>query len=313
MAAVKPFRPLLASPAPDDLEKLRFPLFCSAKYDGVRAFVQQGVLLSRNLKPIRSLQLQGILGHSLLEGLDGELISGPPTAKNVFQRSQSLCAAGSQIGPEDRFYVFDQIDVELSFTERLRALSAIKKHIGGDFIHLVKQIRVRDTKELLEVEAEALANGFEGLMLRDPHGVYKLGRSTTKEGILLKLKRFEHDEAEVFGAYEQMENTNEAVLDERGYTKRSSYQSGKIGKGTLGGFHVKMVTGEFKGYAVDVGTFKNMTDDERQDLWNDWLKLGMKRFNKKHGLLRVKWQKVGSKDKPRFPIGDGWRSKDDMS
>lgn len=307
------FRPLLASPAPEDLEQLRFPLLVSAKYDGVRAFVRQGVLLSRNLKPIRSVQLQGLLGHSLLEGLDGELISGPPAAKDVFQRSQSLCAVGSQIGPEDRFYVFDQIDLERPFTERLKALTRLKRLVDGDFIHYVKQIRVRDVKELLEVETEALANGFEGLMLRDPDGLYKLGRSTTNEGILLKLKRFEHAEAEVLGAYEQLRNDNEATLDERGYTKRSSHQANKVGKGTLGGFHVRLLNGYFKGTTVDVGTFKNVTKADLQKLWNDWSQLGTKRFNARYGLLRVKYQISGSKDKPRFPVGDGWRSRSDMS
>ena len=310
---MKRFQPLLASPAPDNLNDLVFPLLTSAKYDGVRAFVQKGVLLSRNLKPIKNEQLQAMCNSELLEGLDGEIISGPPTTKDVFQQSQSLCSrADRHIGSYDRFYVFDVIDAERPFSERLRALQQRKKLLsGGDFVHFVKQIKVNDVKELLEVETLCLNEGFEGLMLRSVDGLYKYGRSTTKEGILLKLKRFAHDEAEVFGAYEQLENTNEATTDERGYKKRSSHKANMVGKGTLGGFHVKMLTGPFKGVACDVGT--GWTDAERVALWADWNKKGMRLFNKQMGMLRLKYQLIGSKDRPRFPIADGWRSKDDTS
>ena len=39
--------------------------------------------------------------------------------------------------------------------------------------------------------------GYEGLMLRDPNGIYKFGRSSVKENILLKVKEFMDDEAEI--------------------------------------------------------------------------------------------------------------------
>jgi hypothetical protein len=71
-------------------------------------------------------------------------------------------------------------------------------------------------------------------MLRDPNGPYKFGRSTRKEGYLLKLKRFCDSEAEVIGVVELMHNGNEAKTNALGRTERSTRKAGKTGMGVLG-------------------------------------------------------------------------------
>src|SRR5690606_1152285 len=97
---------------------------------------------------------------------------------------------------------------------------------------------------------------------RSIEGPYKQGRSTFKEGHLLKIKRFEDGEAEVVGVEEQMHNTNEATLDERGYTKRSTHKDGKVGAGVLGSLLVRDTkTGEEFG----IGT--GFTMEQRNNLW----------------------------------------------
>lgn len=322
------FQPLLASPAPDNLAELSYPVRVSPKYDGVRAFVVNGVLLSRKLKPIRNKRLQELLGRPEYEGLDGELVCGNPTARDVFQRSQSMCSKADGPTEDAIFFVFDKLcTVELPFAERLKEArqllgsNQVMHHELG--ISLIHHPVVKDVHQLEKVEADVLKAGFEGLMVRDPNGRYKLGRSTTKEGILLKVKRFNHDEAEIFGAFEQLQNNNEATVDERGYKKRSSAGRSKpgsvtdallasfTGKNTLGGFHVKMLNGPFKGVAVDVGT--GWTDEERKELWTEWNRLGFQKFKRRYPLMRVKHQLAGAKDKPRFPVFDGWRAKEDMS
>ena len=67
-----------------------------------------------------------------------------------------------------------------------------------------------------------------------PDGPYKCGRSTVREGYLLKLKRFADGEAVILGCCEQMHNANAAQQDAFGRTKRSSHKDNKIGKATLG-------------------------------------------------------------------------------
>ena len=63
------FKPMLAS----KLEGTpRFPVYASPKYDGIRALVINGVVVSRNMKPIPSKFVQE--NFSKFEGFDGELM-----------------------------------------------------------------------------------------------------------------------------------------------------------------------------------------------------------------------------------------------
>lgn len=310
----RPFQPLLAAQTPADVtrfihEQVRYPVLASPKFDGVRAFVKEGQLLTRKLKPVKNELLQRFLAVPELEGVDGELIVGDPTAKKVFQVSMSAVTRHDHGFDEMplTFYLFDYHDRDQPFGERLAHL---EKRFGrrkpiqlapGVFTAPVKHVLVTGPEALLHLEEQVVTQGFEGVMLRDPGGAYKQGRSTVKEGILLKLKRFEFDAAEVIAAYEQEANLNEATLDERGYTKRSSHKANKAGKDTLGGFTVKMLEGEFKGVAVDVGT--GWTDEERRALWSQWQERPKSLHRRQ---LRVKHQLAGSKDRPRFPVFVGW-------
>jgi len=67
---------------------------------------------------------------------------------------------------------------------------------------------INSAEELDAFEAACLRDGFEGVMLRSPSGRYKFGRSTLKENLLLKLKRFEDAEAQIIGFEELSHNAN---------------------------------------------------------------------------------------------------------
>ena len=135
-------------------------------------------------------------------------------------------------------------------------------------------------------------------MIRDPNGKYKHGRSTTKEGGLLKIKRFEDDEAVVIGVEELMTNLNEQELDNLGHKVRSSKKEGLVPAGKLGALIVKHKTfGEFK-----IGS--GFTEDARVKLWRE-------RDELKGRLAKFKYQPSGVKDKPRFPVFLGFRNKID--
>ena len=81
---------------------------------------------------------------------------------------------------------------------------------------------VNSMEEIDTNESACLEFGYEGIMLRDPNGTYKFGRSTARDNILLKVKRFLDDEAEVIGIEEKMSNQNVAEKDNFGRTERSS-------------------------------------------------------------------------------------------
>lgn len=284
------FRPMLAKDA--ILAALRFPLLVSAKLDGVRAVVRDGVVYSRSNKPIPNKLVQEMFGH--LNYYDGELIVGPATAKNVYSRTVSAVMSKSdETGGDTRFYVFDHVkNLSWPYQQRYEELT------GGD-AHLHEQILVQNLEQLLMIEEEMLNDGFEGLILRDSIAPYKMGRSTVKEGYLLKLKRFSDCEATIVGFEERMRNDNEALINELGRTKRSSHQENKTGRGDLGA----LVLRHPDGYEFNCGT--GFSDEERARIWQNREEyLGL--------IAKVKYFAIGMKDKPRHPVYLGMRDERDM-
>ena len=303
---MKGFKPMLASEAPP-FEKLQFPLYASPKLDGIRAFVHPELgLVSRNLKPIPNADIRAQFGPALA-GLDGELIAGDPAASDCFRRTSSIVMSERHKDWKTvRFYVFDTLGLGPNepFSSRIahatRTCHSLFTWEGLQVIP-VFHTQIDKADELREYEENALKFGHEGVMLRAVDGPYKFGRSTVREGWLMKLKRFDDCEAEVLAVYEQMRNENEAHLDELGRTKRSSHLAGKVGKGTAGGLRVRAINGRFKGVEFDVGS--GFDDAIRQELWDKRDQLA----GRSPPLVKVKYFPHGSKDSPRFPVYlGGW-------
>ena len=137
-------------------------------------------------------------------------------------------------------------------------------------------------------------------MLRSLDGLYKQNRSTLRERILLKVKRFHDAEAIIIGFEPLRRNENAALRDERGYTKRSTHQDNKVPDSLLGSLCVRDCE---TGVIFDVGS--GFTEGQRQELWDKREQL----FGK---IIKYKSFSVGVKDKPRFPIFLGFRYSIDM-
>lgn len=287
------FKPMLATDA--DLDKLRFPLLASPKLDGIRAVVRGGVVYSRSNKPIPNRWVQEKLGH--LEHFDGELIVGEPTSKSVYRDTTSHVMSHDKTDFDLRFYVFDHVQFPSnSYGSRTEVLDLDMPVISSAF--KLDQALVLNLDDLLLYEELCLADGYEGLILRDPNAPYKMGRSTVREGYLLKLKRFIDAEAVVIGFEERMHNGNEATTNELGRTKRSSHKAGKTGRGDLGALVVRAGDVEF-----NIGT--GFSDDERDAIWKAQGEyLGR--------IAKFKYFPVGVKEAPRHPVFLGWRMKEDM-
>ena len=289
---MKPFKPMLASPAEDHL--IQWPMMGSAKLDGVRAIVRGGVVLSRALKPIPNKNVQKRFSH--LEHFDGELIVGAANDPDVLRTTTSgvMRAEGD---PDVSFHVFDHIASPLTpYNQRHRELLLVKKPTADVFV--VKQTRLLDADALREYEAYVLDQSYEGVMLRHPDAPYKFGRSTAREGYLLKVKRFHDAEFEIVGFEEEMFNANEATTSELGRTKRSSHKANKVPKGRLGALVLKYGDTTF-----NCGTGFN--DAERERIWAERESyMGM--------FAKIKYFAHGIKDVPKLPSFLGIRDVRDM-
>lgn len=293
----------------EDTSALKFPVLVSLKYDGIRASVQGGKLLSSQLKPIPNKNVQAKFA-GLPDGVDGELIYGDPTAEDAFSNTTSIVMSHDKPADGIRFFVFDFFGTE-GFRKRAHKLIDLTfKHgteqalkIADPFIIYVRQSLVEDEEHLLIMEKEALEAGHEGLMIRSIDGPYKQGRATVKQGWLLKLKRFKDAEAKITGFEEEQKNTNEATTNALGRTERSSAKAGLVGKGTLGKFEVVGVNGDYRGVAFSVGG--GLTAEQRSEFWRSRKSLIGK-------VIKYKYFPTGSVEKPRFPVFLGFRDKRDM-
>jgi len=281
-----------------ELDKLNWSagVLASPKLDGVRCCIVEGKALSRTLKPIPNAYIQHWLSHERFNGLDGELIVGHPTSKTCYRDTVSgvMSIDGS---PDFTFYVFDLHDSDKGFQGRYAELG--RRFRTAFSIARLPHTVVRNAADLLAYEEEQITEGYEGIILRGMDAPYKFGRSTVKEGYMLKCKRFTDAEAEIIGFEEEMFNGNEATTNELGRTKRSSHAAGKVGKGTLGAFLVRDAA---TGVEFSVGT--GLTADERALCWKE-------RHALVGELIKYKSFEVGVLSKPRHPVFLGFRDRSD--
>ncbi len=291
-------RPLLSAKL-EDIKALNYPLFASPKYDGIRALVINGKVYSRTLKLIRQPEVQKLFSH--LEGMDGELVYGDPTDPLIYNKSNSYVMTSYSLpsGPL-KFLVFDMWNMYGSFHERYQEYLSLISEEKLSQVFSVSQTLIDTEKQLLQYEEDALTRGYEGIMLRRPDGIYKQGRSTFREGYLIKVKRFEDGEAKILDFEELNINNNEAVKDALGYQKRSSCLDGKIGGDTLGALIVQdTITQQVFG----IGS--GFSDSLRKYIWNH-------RSQLTNTIIKYKHFPYGKLEKPRQPIFLGFRDPIDI-
>jgi DNA ligase-1 len=215
--------------------------------------------------------------------------------------------------PDVRLFVFDYFGpIALrdgwTFFERQRYVAqqilAYKIAQGnGARVVAVKRQMIRSAEELAAYETRQLVLGYEGIILNDPAGLYKQGRSTLNEQLFIKVKQFDDCEVEVIGFVPKMRNDNVATKDERGYTKRSSHKAGKVAEETLGAAKVRAINGKFKGKEFEVGT--GWTADERLFIWQHQAQ-HLKR------IAKIRFALTGNEEVPRWPVFVSWRDRADV-
>lgn len=273
----KVIKPLLATKA--EFDKIQYPVLATPKLDGIRCLMVDGVAMSRSMKPIPNQYVQEQLKG--LHGLDGELM-----VNGDFNQVQSgiMKKTGE---PDFTFHVFDCFTADCSYFARIEDMEWFG-HDNHHRIKLLHPIAIQNEEQLLAYLDECLEAGYEGVMIRDPKGKYKFGRSTVREGILLKIKKFFDDEAELLEIIEAQHNLNEQDYDELGYSKRSSCKENLVPAGTAGSMVVKWNNKEFR-----VGFGPGFTDEKKQWIWDN-------RISLLGELVKFSYQELSKDGIPRF-------------
>jgi len=273
-----------------NIETICYPVLASPKIDGVRCLITPEGVQTRNGKPIPNRFAAGLLEKARQAKLffDGELVCLGEDRKMLDFNTTSGLLRKVDTSAEYlhvNLLVFDNLHPDaicLPFSRRILHCQTQLQGLITDFgfIQLVPQVMCSSAAELAEFEEYCVGEGYEGVMVRDPQGPYKHGRSTVREGYLLKVKRFADAEGTVAGFEEQYSVTGDP-------------------KNTLGALILDTPFGQLK-----VGS--GFTEELRREIWLYPAKyIGQ--------LVTFKYQPSGMKDGglPRFPTFKGFRMEED--
>jgi DNA ligase-1 len=303
-------KPMLACDA--DLSAIKFPVFAQPKIDGVRALNLDGNLTGRSLKPHGNRFVTEFFSKDVYRGFDGEMFVGPPYGDDACRMTTS--ALSSHEGePEVNWAVFDYITeetIDLPYDERLTAFHDYFEKVSS-LLYLPMRPTIRvwpiitqlvESIDHLEMLIETWAGqGYEGVIVRAQKGLYKQGRSTIREGGLLRIKKFQDSEAKVLEIIEGNSNQNQATTNALGYTERNSRQEGMIPNGMVGA----LICRDIKSEQIITLAAGKLTQAER--------KFYFENPNRLIGqIVKYKFFPKGIKDKPRFPTFQSIRMKSDI-
>jgi DNA ligase-1 len=275
------------------IEDVKFPVLVSPKIDGIRCVIRDGVPYTRKLKPIPNRSIRERLNG--LPNFDGEIVVGSVVGSHGFDATQS--GVMSHDGePEFTYWVFDMaVEDAVGFEDRL-ARAATRADMYDPMVQSLSHFLARDPSELRQWEELYVEQGYEGLMIRDPQGPYKHGRSTLREGYLLKMIRRQTAEAIVVGTLPLMHNQNEKGVSELGLSKRSKKKANLVvDDGRMGKLVCRWLESH---HEFEIGT--GFTDAQRQELWLPGT------------IVTFEFREITKDGAPRFPSFKGRRDTDDV-
>jgi ATP-dependent DNA ligase len=188
--------------------KIKYPAFVQRKLDGFRCLANNSILYSKNMKPFIFLNhikrelstLKNILNNNIY--LDGELyefglqlhqISSLVTKKYATKEDEEEMKDVS-------YYIFDIFDInnlQETFCERYAKLKDIFDKNKFIYLKLVTCEIVNSYSEIENLNTKYIYDGYEGIIVRNMDGIYKLN---TKSYDVLRTKEFKKKEFEIIGA-----------------------------------------------------------------------------------------------------------------
>jgi len=299
--------PMLATNA--EISKLKLPLILQPKIDGVRGWNPKGELLGRSMEPHANLFTTAKFSGAPFLGLDGELTVGDVTDDSVCRATTSKLSriAGT---PEVHWNLFDMVTRETFFLPYIERLKQLQYHINelkhrgtsaADKLSIVPWALVYNLTQLYNLETYYTNMGYEGVILRNPLGVWRSGKCTPASNALLRIKRFEDREGKIFAVYEGQINNNPPTWGANGKTKRSTHAENMEASGIIGSLGV-----------VDLETGKAVTVSKGKMTAAECL-----RYFRQQKLIidRICTYRIypkGGVSKPRFPTFRNFRAESDM-
>lgn len=306
--------PLLACDFIPEKHLPMLPFYATPKVDGIRFYMKDGVAWARSGHQIPNRRLQKVLCGNFPDGIEGELVSGNYATDDHFQCTTSMVMSADFCIENFVAWLFDYITPDSPIQPYNLRLGYLKvwyqqfcRYHSEYAVHtrLLTPTILRKPEHVDKFLDDCLAKGYEGIILRKPDGLYKFGRSTASEALLLRLKPLADAEAVIIGFKELERNENPPKLSPTGKTMRSTAIAGKCPADTLGGFRVRDIVSNVE---FSVGGGPGFTEAFRKSVWLDQhAYLGR--------VIKYSYLSAGTKPggKPRMPKFIGFRHELDMS
>lgn len=258
-------------------KNIEFPCFIQRKFDGTRCVALATGLYSRNRKAYPHLQhirteIRRICDFYPGIILDGELYSKTLTFQEIvgLVRRETLDSGDLERQTQIQFYCYDLIDTTLPFNERLYRMVEILRRCGPlKYVKIVMTEMCTGSTTLKAKHDQYVAEGFEGIMLRNCNGAYRPG---VRSADLQKYKEFQDAEYAVVG-----------------FTQGEGLENGCVVWQCRDGPTNKVFACRPRG-----------SHDERRELYKR-----AKDFVGK--MLTVRYQELTDDGLPRFPVGIAFR------
>lgn len=282
----------------------RFPLFLQEKLDGLRCIVDEnGIPHSASMKRFENEHLNEAFKawKDCMAGLDGELLVCDESGRTC----HSTSSWANSFDHEVSNWIYVVYDIwtmgDKPYGERLNYLRTNRAAFLPDNVSIIATHAAAGMSDVERFRDVVFDAGREGIIIRDPKGLYKEGRSG-KRGPILRIKKVDDMEARIVGYTELMRNENAPEKNELGLTKRSSAKAGKRPAGVLGAV---IVEGELNGkkFTCKIGT--GYTEEQRKELW-------AVRDSLAGRLAKFSYEPSGMKDKPRNPSFIALREESDL-
>lgn len=199
-------------------DDVKYPVRVEAKLDGLRviAVKESGsvTFYTRNGTVLETLPGLGSFLESIEE--DNVVLDGEVMGKDWNDSASVLMSSKHKKDDSDMVYhVFDIVPLSdwklqksgLEYSERLKILhDSFKSHPKQTKVQFVKNKNCANENEIKEFYLECLAEGYEGVMLKDESAKYQWKRSKS----ILKLKPVTTHEGVIVGWYNAKESTKRA-------------------------------------------------------------------------------------------------------
>ena len=165
-------------------------------YDIAATYIRQDPYIVKLLTENEGLILDGELYRHLW---NLQRISGLVRKETLEEDHKELC-----------FHCYDIVDEKSPFKERVERLNEFKKNCPSDSkLVIIEQRLIKGLDQIMDMHNEAVENGYEGLVIKDPDKEYKCG---ARDNRCLKIKEFQDSEFLIKGIVEGLREEDMCFL-----------------------------------------------------------------------------------------------------